>query len=228
MSEHKADDHHAKRAKAAPDLELFYFDIPGKGEAIRLLAKHARLELKDTRLSRDEFEKLRDTGVLAFGQMPALLSDGKYIVQSAAILRFIGKITGHYPTDPYDAALVDSIMDAEIDLFMGLSVSRYRERFGFQCIDSSAVGTIRSELNDNVIPKHLAFLERLLDKSSSGWITGSVHPTIADFCLVPRLEWLQGGNNDGISVDILKPFPKLISLITKLHEAVNKLCDSAI
>jgi len=44
-------------------------------------------------------------------QVPALKVEGKVLGQSSAIMRFIGKLTGLYPTDAVTAALVDSIMD---------------------------------------------------------------------------------------------------------------------
>jgi glutathione S-transferase len=76
------------------ELELFYFDIPGRAEAIRMLCKHAGLDLKDTRLTREQFLEMRKSGVLPFNQLPCLLTQGQYIAQSGAILRFIGKISG--------------------------------------------------------------------------------------------------------------------------------------
>jgi glutathione S-transferase len=41
-------------------------------------------------------------------------------------------------------------------------------------------------------------------------------PSIADFILVPRLQWLASGANDGISLTILDPFPHLKAVIAKL------------
>lgn len=159
---------------------------------------------------------MRAHGQLAFDQFPVLLSEGHYIAQSAAILRFLGKLTGHYPSDPHAAALVDGVMDQEADMFAGLAASRYRDRMGFESLSDEAVVKVRAALNDRVLPRHLGYFERLLDNSATGWIAGTEEPSIADFCLVPRLQWLAGGNNDGISTDILKPFPHLISLIDRL------------
>ena len=51
-------------------------------------------------------------GKLPFGQLPVLeVEEGVYIAQSAAIMRYIGKKTGLYPSDAVKAALVDSIID---------------------------------------------------------------------------------------------------------------------
>lgn len=71
---------------------------------------------------------MRDTGKLPFGQLPVLcVDDTEYLSQSAAITRYVGKLTGLYPTDnDILAAKIDAIVDSENDLFMGLTVSRYR------------------------------------------------------------------------------------------------------
>ena len=76
----------------------------------------------------NEFHELKVSGKLAFGQVPALcVDDDTMIFQSAAIMRYVGKLTGLYPTnDDLYAARIDMIVDFENDLFTGLSVSRYR------------------------------------------------------------------------------------------------------
>ena len=128
-------------------------------------------------------------------------------------MRYLGKLTGTYPKCPQKAALVDSIMDQENDLFMGLSVSRYAERFGYSSLKPDQIKEIRKELNDKVLPAHLANFEKLLSKSKSGYVADTEEPSIADFVLVPRLEWLVGGDNDGISKDLYKNFPCIQKLI---------------
>lgn len=75
---------------------------------------------------------------------------------------------------------------------------------------------MRAALNDEVLPRHLACLENIMSRSETGWIANTAGPTIADFILVPRLQWLQGGDNEGISTEILKPFPLVSGLIDKL------------
>ena len=117
-------------------LKLFYFDIPGKGECIRLLCAHSALPLEDIRVpsdNREIHENLKKEGKLLFDQLPALqINDkGDMITQSASIMRYLGKMSNAYPTCPVKAALVDAIMDEESDLCTGLAVSRYRGTFTF-------------------------------------------------------------------------------------------------
>ena len=82
--------------------------------------------------------------------------------------------------------------------------------------DPSLNPKVRAALNDEVIPKHHSFLETLLGRSSTGWVAGTENPSIADFILVPRLQWLASGNNEGISTEILAPYPLLQAMMTKL------------
>ena len=45
-------------------LSLFYFDLPGKGEAIRLAAAVGGVAFDDVRLTREKFKELKENGTL--------------------------------------------------------------------------------------------------------------------------------------------------------------------
>lgn len=190
--------------------KLYYFDIAGKGEALRLLFFYSGIEFEDIRCDREKFDALKSSGFLPFGQLPVLeLSDGRIIAQSAAIARYIGKLStaNIYPSDLVAAAIVDSLIDQEADLFAGLSASRYRgetannffvctlknvhflfsfaERMGFGCLDDATVAKVRESLNNSVLPRLLGTFESFLSVSKSGWLANTDGPTIADFILVP-------------------------------------------
>jgi glutathione S-transferase len=53
------------------------------------------------------------------------VAEGTFIGQSAAIMRYLGKQAGLYPQNGLTAAVVDSIIDAETDLYMGPGVLTY-------------------------------------------------------------------------------------------------------
>lgn len=158
--------------KKKPKLKLVYFDIKGKAECIRMLCSYANYPLEDYRFkSREEFSALKGSNTLTYGQVPALyVNDGETILcQTSAIMRYLGKLTGLYPSCPKTAAVVDGLLDFENDLLMGLSVSRYADRFGYSLLTPENIVTIRTELNEKVLPSHLANLERLLMKSKTGY-----------------------------------------------------------
>jgi glutathione S-transferase len=79
------------------------------------------------------------------------------------------------------------------------------------------VATVRKSLNDDILPTHLAQLEKIMESSTTGWIAGGEGPSIADFILVPRLQWLvEPGTNEGICPNLLTKYPLVSGLITKL------------
>jgi len=206
--------------ETCPDLELFYFDFPGKAEAARLICHCAGLPLKDTRLGRDEFIAAKTSGKFAFGQVPCLFvtngSKTSQICQSSTIARYLGKLSGHYPTDRELAAKVDMIVDEEADMFTALTCATYTERMGFGSLDEASVETIRNTIGKDIIPKHLGFLEKILESSKTGWFASTPEPTIADFILAPRLKWLQSGL-DQIPTTIVDGFPCVTAFLNKFY-----------
>jgi glutathione S-transferase len=206
---------------AATDFvpKLYYFGIPGKGEAIRLACTYGKMAFEDVRINGEQFAALKESGKLKYGQVPAFeAAEGQVITQSASIMRYVGKKTGLYPTDDIAAALVDSIIDQEADLFAGLGVTIYKERFGFDFLNQqpALVMQAREFLNNTTLPRHLQALNRLMEASTTGWIANTPEPSIADFVLVPRLQWLVGAGHEGISPTLLTEHcPKVAEMIER-------------
>mmetsp|Transcript_24817 Transcript_24817/g.36725 ORF Transcript_24817/g.36725 Transcript_24817/m.36725 type:complete len:224 (+) Transcript_24817:84-755(+) len=176
------------KVENAPKLKLYYFNIKGKGEPIRLLCAYAGLELDDFRFSSyQNFADLKESGKLVFGQVPMLEVDGKHqLIQSGAILRYLGKLTKLYPEDPLLAAKVDAVFDQETDAFTGATVASYTTRFGIELNDDSKEKCYEL-ISNEVFPRHLDSIESLLKSSSSGWIAGTEEPSTADFVWYTRL-----------------------------------------
>lgn len=87
-------------------LKLTYFDIRGLAEPIRLLLNDQEIPFEDNRISREEWAEMKSTMVIhnfwnyksrifqIFAQLPCLHIGTETIVQSAAILRHLGRIYG--------------------------------------------------------------------------------------------------------------------------------------
>eukprot|EP00347_Sterkiella_histriomuscorum_P020251 403338517 len=97
--------------------KLYYFNSYGRAEPIRMLLSHAKVEFEDHRINGEQVAELKAAGKLEFGQVPLLEHDGKYLVQSWSILRYLGKIHGYYPETSEEAWQADSILDAVEDYF---------------------------------------------------------------------------------------------------------------
>jgi len=217
-------------------LKLYYFDIPGKAEPLRLAMTYCGLPFEDFRFKNmEEFIAMKNSGELMFGQVPALKVTPKdssqkptLLTQSIAILRFIAKFKPElqlYPGCPLLASWVDSIVDMEVDTLIGFRITRYRSRFGFGVLDDPAnaklLASAQSDIVKKIIPGHLAKLEALMKERGKKWLAGTSRPSIADFHWAPLLENL--GQDVG-EPKLLEEFPLLGRMVGNFFEldAVNK------
>ena len=116
-------------ACAANTPTLHYFNIRGRAEAIRMAMHDQGIEFKDHSFSSDEWGKEQSDGLkakwnaegkLAFGQVPMLEVDGMHIVQSHAILRYLGRKHGWYEGTPHELVRVDLVADGTEDVRLRL------------------------------------------------------------------------------------------------------------
>eukprot|EP00977_Amphora_coffeiformis_P015625 scaffold4599_cov219-Amphora_coffeaeformis.AAC.6 len=210
-----------------PKLKLYYFNIKGKGEAIRLMCAYAGWELDDVRFaSRDEFTQLVEDGTLAFGQVPLLQvteSNGTVVhklVQSAAILRYLGTLFRLYPqNDPLQAAAIDAVLDQETDAFTGVTVASYTTRFGIEMTEEQKTAAY-DLISQQVLPRHLGNLERMLTSTSNttGWLANTEQPSPADFAWYSRLrDFLPAKMELSEQVRSLAAFPALQAFVQKME-----------
>src|SRR5262245_8932666 len=84
-------------------LRLRYFPFPGRAAAIRDALRIGGIAFDDAHVPPDRFRQLKAEGELPFGSLPVLdveTARGRVsAAQSNAILRFVGRRTGLYPTD---------------------------------------------------------------------------------------------------------------------------------
>ena len=97
--------------------KVYYFDLYGRAEPIRMMLSQAKVEFEDVRLTKEQFAEMKESGNLEFGQLPAFeTEDGKFLSQSASIARYVARTNGFYPEDPMDQWFQDSSLDALSDL----------------------------------------------------------------------------------------------------------------
>lgn len=92
-------------------IKLSYFDFHGgRGEAARIALSAAGIPFVDDRVAGKDWAARKPT--TPYGGMPVLEVDGRTAAQSNAINRWVGKLTGLYPSDPWQALVCDEVMDA--------------------------------------------------------------------------------------------------------------------
>lgn len=176
-----------------PNLKLTYFDFHGgRGEPARLALFIGKVEFDDNRLSFAEFAKAKTE--MPFGAVPVLEVDGKDMAQSNGINRFVGKLCGLYPTDPWQAALCDEIMDAVEDIAQKIEST-------FTIKDDEEKKVARQTLVDGPIR---FFLERIQSclQQRGGLYFADDRLTVADLKVFVWIRYLKSGKLDHVPADL--------------------------
>lgn len=183
-------------------LELFYFNFPfWRAEVSRLALHLGGIPFVSQHPDREMFRAMKASGELSFGQLPILKVDGKVIAQTGAIARFCGKLSGHYPSDPFLAAKVDEVIDAATDVSVMISPT-------MRIRDADEKRAAREQLANEKLPQWLGYFDQILSLQESGYFVGG-SLTIADIAIWRLMGWISGGILDGIPKDILDPFTHL-------------------
>lgn len=109
--------------------KLIYYDLPGRGEPIRWMLAYGRVPFEDYRIRevpayiapdspRPEWTALKPN--TPFGTLPVLLVEGRYLGESYAIGRYLGRTCGLAGANDWETAQADSVLT-----FMGAGIPVY-------------------------------------------------------------------------------------------------------
>ena len=95
-------------------IKITYFPIAGAAEPARLALVLGGVAFEDERVPFKTWQEELKPKVVAlgnpFGQMPFMTVDGTVIAQSQAIGIFCAKLAGIHPSDPFECAKVDALL----------------------------------------------------------------------------------------------------------------------
>ena len=175
-------------------LKLTYFDMHGgRGEPARLAMHIGGIAFEDRRFAFPEFAEVRKT--TPFGQVPTLHVDGVQVTQSDAITRYVGKLTGLYPLDPYQALLCDEVLDVLEDANVKLGTT-----FG---LTGDALKETRTALVEGPLPMVLSWLQAQLQAHGGAFFADS-RLTIADLKVFVFVRGLASGKLDHVPTDLVE------------------------
>jgi glutathione S-transferase len=175
------------------NIKLTYFDFHGgRGEAARLAMFIGGIDFEDRRVPFGEWAALKPE--TPFGGMPVLEVDGESVTQSNGINRFVGKLAGLYPDDPWQAALCDEAMDAVEDI-TSLVVATFSIR------DKEELKAKRQALADGPISFYLERLQRRLIAHGGEYFADD-RLTVADLKVFVWIRHLRSGNLDHVPRDL--------------------------
>eukprot|EP01083_Nonionella_stella_P160912 526437_1 len=216
-------------------LTLVYFPIAGRAEAIRLTAAVGDVAFTNKVVSGAGFMELRSNGSLPFGQVPILEVENtdaegavstSTISQSNAILRYMGKKAGIYPSNDLEALKVDEyncIFDDLVNPLVMTYMGAKKSLVSDNDWTHDEILEIRRKWREQVLPKYLGKVEADLKASESGWLVGD-SITIADVNAFTWFEWLQSGVLDGVPKTVLDEYPACIAMMDKVksNDAIHK------
>ena len=146
---------------------LRYFQSRARAEVIRLALELAGIEYEQKLHSGEDWPEIKTEGLekgwFLFGQVPALHIDGKHLVQSGAIIKYIGLKNGLLPSD------VDSLVIA--DVLLG-GIEDLRKRYS-QLVYSPNFESEKGTFVNDVLPMWLKHFEKILASKDDDFFFGS-------------------------------------------------------
>lgn len=191
-----------------PKLKLTYWDMPGgRGEPARLALVVGGVEFEDHRLAFADWPQVRPSA--PFHACPFLDVDGKSLAQSNTISRYVGRLTGLYPEDPWQAALCDEMLDVVEEMWV-----RFGSTMGIK--DPEAFKEAREKLANDTYPHFLTKMGERLDNAGGRYFADN-RLTVADLQVMVICRALGSGKWDHIPTDIVQTHAP------QLHEHMKRI-----
>jgi len=188
-------------------LKLVYFDFDGgRGEPPRLALYMAGIAFEDQRIAGKDWPAFRDKA--PYLALPTLEVDGQVVSQSNSINRYVGKLSGLYPKNDWQAFLCDEVMDAVEDISTQIG----------QTIDlpEDAKKKAREELAAGPLTRYLEQFQARL-KSQGGEYFAEQRLTVADLKVIMLTRWLRAGVLDYIPKDFVdRVAPQLVKHVERV------------
>jgi glutathione S-transferase len=187
--------------------KLTYFDAPvSRGEECRLALHLAGIDFEDVRIKPADWPALKPS--TPFGGLPLLELPGKPVLAHAnAILTLIGRRHGLHPSDDFEAARHEAMMNHVEDL-RGTVGPTLRIK------DEAEKKAAREALVAGYLPAWATFAERQL--GDGPFFAGATRHGV-DRKLHMAVRWFNGGKVDHVPATIFAEYPKLV----RVHDTVR-------
>lgn len=205
-------------SKSKINYKLYYFDMPGRAESIRLLFRHSGIPFEDCRLTMEQFNEEKKQGKFEYNQMPALQEDeNKMYVQTDAILQFLGIRYGYIPSDPKLFYQVQNVIGGVKD------ISEPIVKVLFSKISDKSKEKLKETLFRDTIPYIFSLFDTKVKLNNCEFIAGN-SISIADFAFIGFLRGTAFNKNFPLAAGlktILDKFHNLSSYVQKRNAEFN-------
>jgi glutathione S-transferase len=99
-------------------MTLYYLPMRARAEPIRMVLHYAGIPYNESQITFSQWPTFKNTlSICPFGQLPTLqLPSGEILAESGSILRYVAKLGGLYPQDPWQAAQSDMVHELAQDM----------------------------------------------------------------------------------------------------------------
>jgi len=186
--------------------KLIYFDAPvSRGEECRLALHLAGIDFEDVRIKGADWPAMK--GETPYGALPVLELPGRPpLAHSNAILVMIGRLHGLHPSDDFDAARHEGMMQHVEDLrgVVGPTIRMSEPE--------------KKAAREALVEGYLPAWARSAEKNILGEpFFGGAKLNVVDLKLHMAVRWFIGGKVDYIPATIFAGYPKLM----RVHDAVR-------
>ena len=186
--------------------KLTYFDAPiSRGEECRLALHIAGVEFDDRRIPFAAWAGIK--AETPYGALPVLELPGRPpLAHSNAILVMIGRQHGLHPTDPFEAARHEGMMQHVEDLrgVVGPTIQ----------MGDAEKKAAREKMVEGFLPAWARAAEKNIEGEP---FFGGSKLSVVDLKLHMAVRWFAGGKVDHIPATIFSSYPKLM----RVHDAVR-------
>lgn len=181
----------------------------GGAEETRLALAIGGIAFEDDRVPLQAWATLKPKTPL--GSLPVATIQGRKIVQSKAILRYVGKLTGLYPDEPFQALLVDQVVDTVLDFHHTL--------FTYMGGDQERLRAARNRAMTEDAKRYWGGCERMLeDISDDGPYVLGEQLSIADLAIANMYLILRVGFLDFLSPKGLNGYPRMLKVFQSVMQ----------
>jgi prostaglandin-H2 D-isomerase / glutathione transferase len=186
--------------------KLVYFDAPvSRGEECRLALHLADVDFEDVRIKGPDWPAMKEQ--TPYGALPVLELPGRPpLAHSNAILVMVGRRHGLHPSDDFEAAQHEGMMEHVEDLraVVGPTIR----------MEDAEKKAAREAIVANYLPAWARYAEKNIPHEP---FFGGAKIQVVDLKLHMAVRWFIGGKVDHIPATIFAGYPKLM----RVHDAVR-------
>jgi len=203
--------------------KLHYFNSRGRAEIARFLFVLAGKHYDDVRYASPragtsglDFQTVKQSGLLPFGQLPALELarpglKSTFLSQSHAIERYLAKELGLYGSNNLEAARIDEVCEGVLDIVVPYFTAHRNPN---QSEKEAVLKTFWSE----TFPKFVAAFERFLKENEGNTFLVGKHATLGDVAVFGAIDMIN--NPDSVNA-VLKNHPTVQANVAATHKLLE-------